>query len=377
MTHRTGAAIVAVVCALGASAAGQKHTTPPPSTTPTPPSDAPKWNPRAAAASLDARMEWWLHWQGSQRDHDTACVSCHTAAPYALARPALHAATGDSASTNAETGLYANVVKRVTMWREVEPFYPDQTRGLPKSSESRGTEAVLNALVLSARDARGGAVTAETRQAFANLWALQFKAGELKGAWAWLNFHYEPWESNDSAYFGAALAAMAVGLAPGYAASPEIHEQVALLRDYIQRGVEKTSLFNRAMALWAFHRMPDRLGAVEREAIVDAAIESQGPDGGWSMAKLGSWKRGDGTAIDTGADGYATAVMTLALRSAATSRADAAAVRGAAWLMAHQDPATGGWTATSLNKQRDPASDAAKFMSDAATAYASLALATR
>ena len=39
------------------------------------------------------------------------------------------------------------------LWKEVEPYYPDQTRGLPKTSESRGTEAVFNALILAARDA--------------------------------------------------------------------------------------------------------------------------------------------------------------------------------------------------------------------------------
>jgi hypothetical protein len=98
------------------------------------------------------------------------------------------------------------VTKRVRMWKEVEPFYPDQTRGLPKSSESRGTEAVLNALILSTRDAHAGALTEDARQALANMWPLQFKAGELKGGWAWLNFHYEPWESNDSAYYGATPA---------------------------------------------------------------------------------------------------------------------------------------------------------------------------
>ena len=43
-------------------------------------------------------------------------------------------------------------------------------------------------------------------------------------------------------------------------------------------------------------------------------------------------------------------------------------------MVVNQNPATGQWSASSLNKDRDPASDAGKFMSDAATAYAVLAL---
>src|SRR5215831_19084727 len=49
------------------------------------------WDPKAAAAYLDRRMEWWSGWKGSARDHGTFCFSCHTAVPYALARPALSA----------------------------------------------------------------------------------------------------------------------------------------------------------------------------------------------------------------------------------------------------------------------------------------------
>ena len=58
------------------------------------------------------------------------------------------------------------------------------------------------------------------------MWALQMKTGPNNGAWTWLNFNYEPWESPNSPYFGASLAALAVGSAPdGYAATPEIQEQ--------------------------------------------------------------------------------------------------------------------------------------------------------
>ena len=51
--------------------------------------DSPTWNRKAAAAYLDQRQDWWQKWPSAARDHGTFCVSCHTAAPYALARPAL------------------------------------------------------------------------------------------------------------------------------------------------------------------------------------------------------------------------------------------------------------------------------------------------
>ncbi len=232
----------------------------------------PGWNARAAATYLDGRMAWWLTWPNAQRDHDTACVSCHTAVPYALARPALRVALGERELPAPERGMLANVTRRVTLWREVDPFYPDQTRGLPKSSESRGTEAVMNALILSTRDASAGALSDEGRRAFDNLWALQFRNGDLKGAWAWLNFHYEPWEYNASPYFGAALAALAIGGAPGgYAATPAIQEQVKLLRDYLQRRADREPLFNQVMALWASATLPGIMSEAQRDGIIERA----------------------------------------------------------------------------------------------------------
>jgi len=332
------------------------------------------WNPKAAAAYLDQRQDWWQKWPSAARDRGTFCVSCHTAATYALGRPALHGLLGEAGPSGSERALHENVTKRVTMWKEVEPFYPDQTRGLPKTSESRGTEAVLNALILSGRDARGGSLGDDTRRAFDNLWALQFTKGDLSGGWAWLNFHYEPWEADGSGYYGAALAAIAVGIAPGhYAASPEIQDRMKLLRDYLSRSAGKQHLFNRATLLWA-SAVTGILTPDEQRAIVDDLLKVQQDDGGWSMSALAPWKRQDNTPLDVRSDGYATGLVAYALQSAGDPRAKAPVARALAWLVKHQDPATGAWLATSLNKQRDPASDAGRFMNDAATAYAVLAL---
>lgn len=334
----------------------------------------PAWNARAAASYMDGRLDWWLTWPNAARDHGTACVSCHTALPYALARPALRLALKEDARPEAERRMLDNVTRRVRLWRDVEPFYPDQTRGLPKSSESRGTEAVLNALILATRDAEDGAMSDDGRLAFANLWALQMRAGALKGGWAWLNFRLEPWEGPASPYFGASLAAIALGTAPGgYADASDIRPQLTLLRDYLQKGAATESLFNRMMILWAAAKLSGVLPASQRQAIVDAIVAAQRADGGWSMAALAPWQRIDGSTLDDASDGFATALAVLALQQEGVSRAGVLQ-KARAWLVAMQNPATGSWPAASVNKQRDPASDAGKFMSDAATAYAAAAL---
>ena len=120
------------------------------------PASAPasSWSPQAAAQYLDKRETWWLGWSNSQRDHGTACVSCHTAVPYALGRPALRKALGETAPSTTETLMLANVIKRVNLWSEVQPFYSTEKVGPEKTPQSRGTEAVLNALILANYDSR-------------------------------------------------------------------------------------------------------------------------------------------------------------------------------------------------------------------------------
>src|ERR1039457_6903111 len=89
---------------------------------------------------------------------------------------------------------------------------------------------------------------------------------------------------------------------------------------------------------------------------------------------VGAWKRADGTPLETGSDGYATGVVALALERAGLTRERSELMRALAWLNLNQDRTEGRWLAWSLNKKRDLSTDVGRFMSDAATAYAVLAL---
>jgi squalene-hopene/tetraprenyl-beta-curcumene cyclase len=340
--------------------------------------DTRPWSGEAAASYLDGRLTWWMGWPAAARDHQTFCVSCHTVLPYAMARPALRAALQQEVPSPVEQKLLENVTKRVRMWNEVEPFYPDETRGVPKTAESRGTESILNALILAGYDARAGMLSPEARRAFSSMWAQQLKTGDARGAWSWLEFHNSPWEG-DSQFYGATLAAIAVGTAPEkYLSSPEIQAGVTLLREYLVRERNRQILLNRLMLLWASTKLPGVLTHAQQKTLIDETLVKQRADGGFSLTSLvGDWKRRDGTALETRSDGYATGVITFVLQQAGFRSGQPQLKRGLAWLELNQDRKDGRWLAYSLNKQRDLASDVGRFMSDAATAYAVLALTAR
>jgi squalene-hopene/tetraprenyl-beta-curcumene cyclase len=336
------------------------------------------WDAKAAAAYLDGRIGWWMGWPKAARDHETFCVSCHTALPYALSRPALGKAVAEEAPSANERRLLENVVKRVRLWKEVAPYYSDADRGAYKTSESRGTESVLNALVLASRDAQGGRLSDDTRAALQNMWAEQQTTGKQEGAWPWLRFANEPWEADDSDYFGATLAAVAVGTAPeGYRARPEIRDNVKMLREYLNRECAAQTAINRVDLLWASAKTPGLIDAERRSAIIQEVLVKQQADGGWSLSALtGGWKRADGTAQEAKSDGYATGAVVFALQQAAIPRENAQLQRGLRWLANNQNKSEGFWPGYSLNKNEAHhlSAETARFMTDAATAYAVLAL---
>ena len=62
------------------------------------------------------------------------------------------------------------------------------------------------------------------------MWQVQRPSGE----WNWLKCDWPPLEHDD--YYGAVLAAVAVGYAPErYAATPQAQQGVARLRQYVQK----------------------------------------------------------------------------------------------------------------------------------------------
>jgi squalene-hopene/tetraprenyl-beta-curcumene cyclase len=346
--------------------------------------DPADWNSEKAAAYLDARCKTWFEYGSAVRGSgatQSSCVCCHTVVPYALARPALRKLTKSAEPTAGENQLIAQTKLRVSNWQNLDrpEFALLYDANDDKKKESWGTEAVLNALILAFDDKYHGrpAPEPETKTAFTNLWQLQAPAGPDKGSWDWFNFGLEPWETKHARYFGACLAAIAVGSAPGYyspAIDSAIEGKVALLRSYLKAHLQAQNLHNGLWALWASQALDGILNADERRELAERIRAKQQDDGGWNLASLGDYKRKDSTPAETASDGYATGLVVHVLRIAGAKIEEPPIARGLHWLRTHQE-ATGEWRAASPNKKRNPDTHVGKFITDAATAFAVLALA--
>jgi len=334
--------------------------------------DSSGWKAAEAGKYLDEREKVWFGYAN--------CVSCHTGLPYALGRPALRKLVGTKTPSEPEIKLLAQIRLRVANWKKLDSkefgLYYDSSDELKK--QSWGTEAVFNSLILAFDDHYQGrsSPSEETKQALANLWQTQVQAGDYKGTWHWLDFREAPWGNKEARYFGAALAAIAVGTAPGYytpGADADNDARVTLLRGYLKVELQRQNLHNRAWGLWAAAKVEGILTKAEQKNVIDQLLDKQKDDGGWSLPSLGTWVRSDRTAQETSSDGYATGFVLHVLQTAGVPKTDVKIAKGLAWLKRNQAP-TGAWGSVSVVKKRDPASHSGKFMSDAATAFAVLAL---
>lgn len=330
------------------------------------------WNPRLAADYLDSRQKEWFAYPIA-KGAGGPCVSCHTGVTYLLARPALSRILGETSRTEYETGLLDGLRTRVAQKEgSLFPIFPKE----PLSVQALGTESIVSTLFLTLEGKPGGPLSPAATQAFDRLWALQIKDGDAKGSWTWFSVKLEPFETPDSSYYGATLAAVATGLAPAsYRKQPEVAPRIADLTSYLERGHAKQPLHNRLMALWASTELRNVLPDATRKALIDEVWRKQRADGGWALEDFGPWQKELFGAPEPASNSYATALATFILQRSGVKKSHPNLVKSRAWLAARQDPESGSWAAQSMNKHFDAKAMPAKFMRDTATGFAVLALA--
>ena len=305
------------------------------------------WSPQLAARYLDSRQKEWFAWKPAASANGP-CVSCHTGMTYLLARPALRRKLGESEPTSYESGLLDRLRAQA---------------GSKPPANIQGVEVIFAALFLAQQDS--GALSDATKLSFDQLWSLRRKDGGLK----WYSANLDPWETEPSFFYGAALGALAVGSVPvQYRNQERVKELVA----YLQDGWESRPLHHRLALLWASSKLPKVLPA--RQPLIDEIWKAQQPDGGWTIESLGPWTAHPDATASEGSNSYATGYVAYVLQKAGVPRSDPSLVRARAWLKSQQDRESGAWPGKSMNKQYPPDSMQSHFMEDAATAFASLAL---
>ena len=386
--------LLLVITAAVLRAAGQNASAPPGGASATAVKAA-GWDRAAAAAYLDDRMDMWFANATKLRTGEakTSCVSCHSSVGYALARPALRRALHAAAPTAQETRLADETTRRVESYSTHELLYEIND---VKKVESRGTEAVLNLVVLASADAGAGRREpgSATRKALTRLWETQ----RADGAWDWLNFKLEPYETVDAVYHGATLAALGVGMVPDAATSAGAGKLRAYLRDHYAA----QSLYNRTFALLGSAALTGVLTPAQRDALVAEFAQRQQGDGGWSLDAMGPWRwsadeppfKPSGTldaALLAQSDGFGTGLVVYALLRNGFAADHPVVSPGLRWLKTHQqefrvaitpqvaDRTWTAWRSYSLNYDREHGGPKGEpwrrlFMSDAATAFAALAL---
>lgn len=299
----------------------------------------------AEAYSLDQAVGFLdsvaLTWQ-----KENECFTCHTNYAYLYARPMI------SHESEAHRSVREFAEQLVSQrWKQEGPRWD--------------AEIVATAAALTFNDrATSGNLSEEARTALDRMWTVQ----RDDGGFDWLKCDWPPMESDD--HYGVTLAALAVGLAgEEYAQRDGVQSGVDGIRKYLAENPGPT-LHHRAMVLWAARHLDGLLDEVQQANVVAELRSLQKDDGGWGLATLGDWKRGDESPQDTdSSDGYGTGFVVFMLRQSGVPADDPAITRGINWLKSHQR-ASGRWFTRSLH------ADSRHYITHAGTAFAVMAIAS-
>jgi squalene-hopene/tetraprenyl-beta-curcumene cyclase len=321
---------------LACSAAGADFPAPAPTKATEP--RAKEYSSENAAKYLDAVGVGWT------REHK--CISCHTNMPYMAARPFLQGDEG---------------------WKEVRSFLEKDVAKWSAGEKPRGDAYVVaTSFALAFNDAQQtGKLQPRTKEALDRMITLQ----QEDGAWDWIKCNWPPLEHDD--YYGATVAALALGYAPGdYAKSDAAKTALANLKEYFKK-TPPPDLHHTAMLLWASTRLEGLMTPDEQTKAVAALKAKQRKDGGWALPALGTYKRRDKEKTpnnpNSDSDGYGTGYVTFVLLQAGVKTSDPAITSGVKWIKENQRE-SGRWFTRSLNN------DADHFIAHAGTAYCVLAL---
>ena len=294
--------------------------------------------------------------------NDRGCITCHTTGWYGILRPQLAGNLGQP-----DPAFRAFLEDRLEVRLNSDP------EELRTGANPGGV--VHLAASLASWDAYGDQrLSPQTEQALELMFSLQ----RDDGAWHSLDT-WPPFESD--AYQLATVAAMAVGMAPGWleqATSPELQNHITGLREYLGR-VAPPHDYARVALLWADQYLPGVIGAESKQDVVRMILDHQRPDGGWSIRSFSEpeeWGRGNRAErlrAETGfgdppSDGHQTGLAIVVLSSAGVPPTHPAVQRGVEWLKANQRE-SGRWWTKSLN------TDTWHFITYTGTLYPVMALA--
>ncbi|MGL5094411.1 MAG: squalene--hopene cyclase, partial [Planctomycetia bacterium] len=296
-----------------------------------------------AAGSLDRAS---FDWQTKRN-----CGACHTNLAILPVRPILERLAPSPAVAVSPRRYFEEMVEK--RWVKKGPRWD--------------AEVVAVAAALAQHDrASTGVLHPTTRIALDKIWTVQHE----DGGFDWLKCGWPPMESDD--HYGATLAAVAVGVAPGdYKNTPAARKGLDGLRRWLKAN-PAPSLHHKAMVLWASTVVDGLATPAERDATVAALRDLQRPDGGWAVASLlEGWSdhvRKDSLEQSTAVgDGYGTGFVMVVLRQAGVPAADPQLAKGVTWLKTHQRE-SGRWFTPS------PTLTGNNFLANAGGAFAVQAL---